>query len=135
MQLIKEMTDSEGHNECVSKVYFCPNCYTKIDKESPLFDTYQEKYVSLQDGIEERKCPVDYLQNRHNKSHLKMGYNLERRPKLNPYMILHTDPTLVNLKSPTKSSNHVHCIGKSFSKQFLILKCFHKLILIYNETK
>lgn len=45
------------------------------------------------DKIEER-CPIDHLQTLPNNLHQSMDHSSERPLKLNPYLILDTDPIL-----------------------------------------
>lgn len=81
-------------------------------KRSQTFDTYQEHNVFLSDKTNEYWCPIDRVQTLHNNIHKIVNNSSERQLKLNPYLILDTDPTLNNLNYLNILYRYPHSLGK-----------------------
>ncbi|KAE9535227.1 hypothetical protein AGLY_007960 [Aphis glycines] len=97
----------------VSENVFCSVCnvYMNRIKRSQTFDTYQEHNVFLSDSTEEHWCPIDRLQTLHTNLHQTADHSSEKQLKLNPYLILDTDPTLNNLNYSNRFSRYSNSLG------------------------
>jgi len=98
----------------VSENVFCYVCnvYMKRIKRPQTFDTHQEHNVFLSDRTEEHWCPIDRLQTLHTNLHQTADHSSEKQLKLNPYLILDTDPTLNNLNYSNGLSRYSNLLGK-----------------------
>ncbi|XP_060848643.1 tubulin monoglutamylase TTLL4-like isoform X1 [Rhopalosiphum padi] len=111
--LTKDMINTSEHDESVPENCFCPVCnvhMNRIKRSRPL-DTHQEHNAFSPDGIKERWCPMDRLQNLRTNLHQTMDHGSERLLKLNPYPILDTDPILDNLNYSNALSKSPHLLG------------------------
>lgn len=110
----KEMMNNHEHNNgSVPENCFCPVCnvhMNRIKRSRPL-DTHQEHNAFSLDGIKERRCPVDRLQNLRGSLHPTIEHSSERLIKLSPYPILDTDPSLDSLNFSNPISRSPHSIG------------------------
>jgi len=112
--LTEEMINNTEHDETIPENVFCPVCNVhmiRIKRSRPL-DTHQEHDTFSSDGIKKRWCPIDRLQTLRTNSHQTMDHSKERLIKLNPYLILDTDPTLDNVNHSNALSRSPHSIGK-----------------------
>ncbi|XP_060848060.1 tubulin monoglutamylase TTLL4-like [Rhopalosiphum padi] len=82
----------------------------KFRRSQPL-DIHQQYGAFSLDGIKEHLCPIDRLQTLHTNLHQKMDHNKEPLLKLNPYLILDTDPTLDNLNYSNALSKSPYPLG------------------------
>ncbi|KAE9524189.1 hypothetical protein AGLY_015434 [Aphis glycines] len=107
------MINNCEHDGYVLENGFCPVCnvpMNKIKKSRP-FDTHQEHNTFSSDGNKERRCPIDRLQTVRTNLHQTRNHSSERLLKLNPYLILDTDPTLGNLNCSNALSRYPHSFG------------------------
>lgn len=81
-------------------------------KRSQTFDIHQEYSLFLSDRTEEHWCPIDRLQTLHTNLYQTADHSSEKRLKLNPYLILDTDPTLNNLNYSNGLSRYSDSLGK-----------------------
>lgn len=98
----------------VQENYFCPVCnvhMNKLKKSRPL-DTHQEHNAFSKDGIKERRCPLDRIQNLRTDFQQTMDRSSEKLVKLNPYPVMDTDPTWNNLYYSNALSKSLHSFGK-----------------------
>jgi len=111
--LTKQIVNNFNHKENVPEnVCSVCNVYTNKIKRSQTFDTHKVHNVFLSDRTKECQCPKDYLQTLHTNLHQTVVHSSERQLKLNPYLILDTDPTLDNLKYSNALSKYSHSLGK-----------------------
>ncbi|XP_025207302.1 uncharacterized protein LOC112603094 [Melanaphis sacchari] len=108
-----------GDDRTASEDYFCTVCnvHMNIIKQSQPFDIHQQYNAFSLDGIKEQLCPIDHLQTSHTNLHQKMDHGKETLLKLNPYLILDTDPTLNSLNYSNVLSRSPHSLDG--------LKCQH----------
>jgi len=112
--LTKQIVNNSNHKENVPENVSCSVCnvYTNGIKRSRTFDTHQEHNVFLSDRTKECQCSNDRLQTLHTDLHQTVDHSSERQLKLNPYLILDTDPTLDNLKYSNALYRYSHSLGK-----------------------
>lgn len=96
-------------------------------KRSRPHDTSQELNSFSPDRIKEQRCPVDRLQTLHSNSYSTMD-NSGRLLKLNPFLILDTDPSLDSLKFSSALPRTLRPIGKTY-------KCVFYNLIIYAIKK
>jgi len=95
---------------------FCTVCnvhMNRIKRSQPL-DIHQQCNAFTLDRIKKQVYPIDRLQTLHTNSHKKVDHSKETLLKLNPYLILDTDPTLDNLNYSSALSRSSHSLGKYF---------------------
>ncbi|XP_060857271.1 tubulin monoglutamylase TTLL4-like isoform X3 [Metopolophium dirhodum] len=113
--LTKETVNNSEDDETEPEIFFCPACnvhMNKIYQFRPLlyhFIHQQHKSFSS-DGIEEWWSPMDQLQILRTNLHRVKDHSSEIFLKLNPYLILDTDPTLDNLNYLNTLSRSPHSL-------------------------
>jgi len=108
------MAINSEHNGTVPENCFCPVCNTHmhlIKKSKPL-DIHQAHKTFSSDGTKERWHPKDNLQTLRTDFQQTMDRNKEKLLKLNPFLILDTDPTLDDLNNSNVVSRYPHSFGK-----------------------
>jgi tubulin polyglutamylase TTLL4 len=115
--LTKQIFNNSKHTKNLPENVFCSVCnvYMNRIERSQLFDTHQEHNVFLSDRTKECWHSIDCLQTLHNNLHQTVDHTYcssERQLKLNPYLMLDTDPTLDNLKNSNALSRYSHSLGK-----------------------
>uniref|UniRef100_A0A2S2PW90 Uncharacterized protein n=2 Tax=Schizaphis graminum TaxID=13262 RepID=A0A2S2PW90_SCHGA len=98
----------------VPDIFFCSACNVQMNriKISQTFDTHQEHNVFISDSTNECWRPIDRVQTLHNNIHKTVNNSSEGQLKLNPYLILDTDPTLNNLNYLNALYRYPHSLGK-----------------------
>ncbi|XP_022163960.1 uncharacterized protein LOC111029304 [Myzus persicae] len=94
-----DMFNNSKDDGTVLEHFFCPVCnvhMNRIKRFQPL-DIHQQHKSLSSDGIKELWKPMDQLQTLHTNLHQIKNHSSEVLLKLNPYLILDTDPTLDNL--------------------------------------
>ncbi|XP_026818449.1 tubulin polyglutamylase TTLL4-like [Rhopalosiphum maidis] len=122
--LTKQIVNNSKHEKDLPENVFCSVCnvYMNRIKRSQIFDTHQEHNVFLSDRTKECWHSIDRLQTLHNNLHPTVDYTCssERQLKLNPYLILDTDPILDNLSNSNALSRYSHSLGKK-KKNYITL--------------
>jgi len=112
---MKEKAINSEHNGTVPENCFFPVCNdhnVNLIKRSRPLDIHQTHNTFSSNGIKERRYPKDHLRTVSSNSHQTMGCNTEKLLKLNPYLLLDTDPTLDNLNYSNVLSRCPHSVGK-----------------------
>lgn len=108
--------DSE-HGGTVPENCICPVCnvHMNLVKKSRPLDNHQAHKIITSDGIKERGHLKDRVQTLRTDFQQTMDRNKEKKEKLlklNPYIILDTDPTLDNLNYSNGLSRNPHSFSK-----------------------
>jgi len=108
----KEMVINSEHKGTVSENCFCPvyNEHMSLIKRNQPLDNQLAHNSFSSDGNKERWYPKDCLQTVSSNLHQTMNCNTEKLLKLNPYLILDTDPTLDNMNC-SNISRCPHSVG------------------------
>lgn len=109
-----DMFNNSKDDGTVLEHFFCPVCnvhMNRIKRFQPL-DIHQQHKSLSSDGIKELWKPMDQLQTLHTNLHQIKNHSSEVLLKLNPYLILDTDPTLDNLNYSNVLSRYPHSVGK-----------------------
>jgi len=108
------MINNSKHDESAPENCFCPVCnvHRDIKKKSRSFDIHKEHNTISSDGIKEQRCPIDRLQTVRTNLHQTMDHSSKKLLKLKPYLVLDTDPTLVNLNYSNPLSRYPRSFGK-----------------------
>lgn len=110
------MINNSKHNGTVLENLFCPVCNVHINmnkiKRFRSLDISQQHTAFSSDAIKEQCSSKDQLQTLSTNLHQIKDHSSEILIKLNPYLILDTDPTLDNLNHSNKLSRFPHSSGK-----------------------
>jgi len=100
------------NNGSVHNIFCCPKCNTCIKKN--ISKSYQKNNEYSSDGVKEQRYFMDYLRTPLPTELLAtMNHISKRQPKLAQYLILDSNPILVNLDDSNRLSRSPHSIGKT----------------------
>lgn len=111
------LTKEIVNNSEVPETFFCLVCNVHMNRiygfQPLLYHYIHQQHKSFSsDGIEEWWSLMDQLQTLRTNSHKVKDHSSEILLKLNPYMILDTDPILDNLNYLNTLSRSHHSLGK-----------------------
>jgi len=108
------MAINSEHDGTVPENRFCPVCnaHMNLIKKSRPLDIHQAHKTFSSDGIKEQWHLKDNLRTFRTNFQQTMDRNKEKLLKLNPYLILDTDPTLDDLNYSNVLSRYPNSFGK-----------------------
>lgn len=108
------MAINSEHDGTVPDNCFCPVCnaHMNLIKKSRPIDIHQAHKTISSNGIKERWHLKDNLQTLRTDFQQTMNRNKEKLLKLNPYLILDTDPTLDDFNYSNVQSRYSHPFSK-----------------------